>query len=184
MMALLKTLRLTSWCVAALMTAASVAQGSPQVGPDAKKARDASAPPWLQKTIRFSDEKVILGLPQENDRSVTYCSDAGTTFVDLYGASSDSGLLAIPELFSISATAGEVNPQQRLFEVNSHNGSLLKEFLFDKPRLDAVKCASASRLTAIFYDTIADAVHPVAASTDQAKTTESATQLVIATAPR
>jgi hypothetical protein len=406
MVNLLKTLRLMPWCFVAVMTAASVAQSSPQVGPDAKKARAASAPPWVQKTIRFSDEKVILGLPQENDRSVTYCSDAGTAFVDLYGASSDSGLPAIPELFSISpsgevkslhrimpppdftdvsirdffaadrtlvtlveavkrddhgdtsvprdvryflslsdydgnfakllplelrfkplkiaqfgsgdflvlgwdatnllplmalvkedgtirrfidlderhhpeffvthgslqeeessgrtgaalallqkaefvpygsqvlltypgtaksvgvlsalgedrsipielpggfvlhdvlvsgagyplilraqpaevsgkpATAGEANPQQqqqRLFEMNSHNGSLLKEFLFDKPRLDAVKCASASRLTAIFYDTIADAAHPAAVSSEQAKATEDATQLVIATAPR
>jgi hypothetical protein len=58
MASLLKALRLTSWCVAALMTAALVAQSSPQVGPDAKKACAASAPPWLQKTIRFSDEKV------------------------------------------------------------------------------------------------------------------------------
>jgi hypothetical protein len=84
-------------------------------------------------------------------------------------------------------SAGEVNPQQqqqRLFEMNSHNGSLLKEFLFDKPRLDAVMCASASRLTAIFYDTIADAVHPGAVLSDHAKATENATQLVIATAPR
>jgi hypothetical protein len=407
MVSLLKTLRLISWCLAALMTAALVAQSSPQVGPAAKKARAASAPPWRQMTIRFSDEKVILGLPHENDRSVTYCSDAGTTFVDLYGASSVSGSPAIPELFRISpsgevkslhrmmpsdftdvsirdffaadrtlvtlveavkrdrddhgdtsvprevryflslsdydggfpkllplelrfkplkiaqfgsgdflvlgwdapnllplmalvkedgtvrrfidlderhhpeffvthgslqeeessvrtgaalallqkaefvpygsqvlltypgtaksvgvlsamgedrsipielpggfvlhdvlvsgagyplilraqpaevsgksATAGEANPQQqqqRLFEMNSHNGSLLKEFLFDKPRLDAVKCASASRLTAIFYDTIADTAHPAAVSSEQAKATEDPTQLVIATAPR
>jgi hypothetical protein len=402
MVNLLRTLRLTSWCLAALITRASVAQSSPQVGPAAKKVRAASAPPWRQKTIRFSDEKVILGLPQENDRSVTYCSDGGTTFVDLYGATSLSGSSAIPELFSVSpsgevkslhrmmpsaftdvsirdffaadrtlvtlveavkrddhgdtsiprdvryflslsdydggfakllpleltfkplkiaqfgsgdflvlgwdatnllplmalvkedgtirrfidlderhhpefyvthgslqeeessdrsgaalallqkaefvpygsqvlltypgtaksvgvlsamgedrsipielpggfvlhdvlvsgagyplilraqpaeisgksATAGEANPQQRLFEMNSHNGSLLKEFLFDKPRLDAVKCASASKLTAIFYDTIANAVHPAAVSSDQVKATESATQLVIATAPR
>jgi len=36
---------------------------------------------------------------QESDRSVTYCSDAGTTIVDLYGASSLSGSASIPELF-------------------------------------------------------------------------------------
>jgi hypothetical protein len=78
MVNLLRTLRLASWCLAALMTGVSVAQSS-QVEPTTKKARTASAPPWRQKTIRFSDEKVILGLPQENDESVTYCSDAGTT---------------------------------------------------------------------------------------------------------
>jgi hypothetical protein len=83
MVNLLRTLPLASWCLAALMTGVSVAQSS-QVEPTTKKARTASAPPWRQKTIRFSDEKVILGLPQENDESVTYCSDAGTTFVDLY----------------------------------------------------------------------------------------------------
>ena len=99
MVILLNPLRLISWCLAALMTASLVAQSSPQVGPAAKKARAASPPPWRQMTIRFSDEKVILGLPQESDRSVTYCSDAGTTIVDLYGASSLSGSASIPELF-------------------------------------------------------------------------------------
>jgi hypothetical protein len=58
------------------------------------------------------------------------------------------------EVSGKSAPAAKAKPQQRLFEMNSHNGSLLKEFLFDKPRLDAVKCASATRLTAIFYDTL------------------------------
>jgi hypothetical protein len=88
------------------------------------------------------------------------------------------------EISGKSSAVAEFNPQQRLFEMNSHNGSLLKEFLFDKPRLDAVKCASASTLTAIFYDAVADPVRLAAVSSEKATTTENATQLVIATAPR
>jgi hypothetical protein len=402
MMSLLKTLCLASWCLAAMMTAPTVAQSSQQIEPAAKKARATSAPLWRQKTIRFSDEKIILGLPRESGRSVTHCSDTGIPFVDLYGDSAAPDSPVMPELFSVSpsgevkslrrmmppdftgisvrdffaaehtlvslleavkrddhtdssaprevryflslsdydggfaklislelrfrplkvalfgsgdfivlgwdednllpvlallkedgmvrrfvdldyrhhpefyatygsskeaesseqgravlallqraefvpygsqvlltypgtaksisvlsaigedrsipielpggfvlhdvlvsgagyplilraqpaeisgksTTGAEVNPQQRLFEMNSHNGSLLKEFLFDKPRLDAVNCASASRLTAIFYDTIVDPVHPAAVSNDHAMARENATQLVIATAPR
>jgi hypothetical protein len=88
------------------------------------------------------------------------------------------------EVSGRSPTLDHVNPGQRLFEMNSHNGSLLKEFLFDKPGLDSVKCASASTLTAIFYDTIADPVHSAAVSNNLTTATENATQLVIATAPR
>jgi hypothetical protein len=399
---LLKTVPLTSWCLAALMTLPAAAQSSQQARPATKKAPTASAPPWPQKTIRFSDEKVILSLPGEGSRAVTHCSDAGTTFVDLYADSSLPGSSEISDLFSVSpsgevkslhrimpsdftdisirdffaadhtlvslleavkrddhgdtsvprdiryflslsdydggfakllslelgfkplkvalfgsgdflvlgwdesnllpvlallkedgtvrrfvdldyrrhpefyttygslkeaesskradtalallrraqfvpygsqvlltypgtaksvsvlsavgedrsipielpggfvlhdvlvsgagyplilraqpaevsgkaTTVGEVNPQQRLFEMNSHNGSLLREFLFDKPHLDGVKCASAAALTAIFYDTVADAVRQSAASSDQITPTENATRLVIATAPR
>jgi hypothetical protein len=130
MVNLLRTLRLTSWCLAALMTGASVAQSSPQVGPAATKARAASGPPWRQKTIRFSDEKVILGLPQENDESVTYCSDAGTTFVDLYGASWSSGSSAIPELFSISPS-GEVKSLRRMMPSDFTDVSIRDFFAAD-----------------------------------------------------
>jgi hypothetical protein len=400
MISFLKIRRL-AWCLAPLMTASTVPQSLSQSGAAAKQSSAASAPPWRQKTIRFSDEKIILGLPVESSRSVTYCSDAGTVFVDLYGVSLP-GSQSLPELYSIlpsgqvkglhrmmpsdftdvsirdffaadqtlvtlleavkrldqgsesgprevryflslsnydgdfakllplelrfkppkialfgsgdflvlgwdetsllpqlallkedatlrrfidldyrrhpefyatygsmkeaetfeqgrgtlallqkaefvpygsqvlltylgtaksvsvlsaigedrsipielpagfvlhdvlvsgsnyplilraqpaevpriSATAAEENPPQRLFEMNSHNGSLLLEFLFDKPHLDAVKCSSASGLTAIFYDTIADPVHPsVAASNQTAPPKENATQLVIATSP-
>lgn len=48
-------------------------------------------------------------------------------------------------------------PNQRLFEMSSYNGSLLREFVFDKPDISDVACAANSSLTAIFYDTPAKA---------------------------
>ena len=77
------------------------------------------------------------------------------------------------------------NPKQRLFEVSSHDGSLIRELLFDKPHISAVTCAPNYKLTAIFYDTI-----PGASCTDTdagdktVKSGEPAMQLVISTIPR
>jgi hypothetical protein len=400
MMSYPRTFCLMSLSIIALMTTPVLTQSLSQAGPPAKKLPAASAPPWRQTAINFSDEKVILGLPQMESRSLVHCSDEGTIFFDLYADSSSSGSMATPGLFSVSSngeakslqrmmptdftdisvrdffvadhtlvtllagvkpddqadksapremhyflslsdydgsfpklisldlgfkplkvarfgsddflvlgwdetnlvpqlatlkedgtirrfvdldyrrhpeffatygsmkeaesseqgrstlalleraefvsygsqvlltylgtarsisvlsavgedrsipidlpkgfvlhdvlisspnyplvlraqpaevsgkrTMAEIDLSRRLFEMNSHNGSLLKEYLFDKPRLDAVKCASASKLTAIFYDTIADPVHSTAVSSHQTTPTESATQLVIATAP-
>jgi hypothetical protein len=70
------------------------------------------------------------------DRSITIELPGGFVLHDVLvsGAGYPLILRAQPaEVFRRSATAGEVNPQQqqqRLFEMNSHNGSLLKEFPF------------------------------------------------------
>jgi hypothetical protein len=83
------------------------------------------------------------------------------------------------------ATAGETsNPPQRLLEMSARNGSLLREFVFDKPRIDAVTCAAATSLTAIFPDTIADTAPPAAGIGEPTAATKKVTQVVIATAPR
>jgi hypothetical protein len=140
MVNLLRTLRLASWCLAALMTGVSVAQSS-QVEPTTKKARTASAPPWRQMTTRFSDEKVILGLPAENSRSVTYCSDAGTVFVDLYGVSMLAGSQPSPELYSI-LPSGEVKVLHRTMPSDFNEISILDFFAADHTLvtlLDGVK---------------------------------------------
>jgi hypothetical protein len=118
------------------------------------------------------------------DRSIPIDLPRGFVLHDVLISSPSYPLILRAQPAEVSgkpATVSEVNPSQRLFEMNSHNGSLLKEFLFDKPRLDAVKCASTSTLTAIFYDTVAGMRRP-AASSDQTKRLENATQLVIATA--
>jgi hypothetical protein len=88
----------------------------------------SSIAPWL----------VILGLPQENDRSVTYCSDAGTTFVDLYRASSLSGSQS--ELFSISPS-GEVKSLHRMMPTDFTDISIWDFFAADHTlvTLEAVK---------------------------------------------
>jgi hypothetical protein len=137
----LKTLRLAFLCFAALMTVQTVPQSLSQAGLAAKKPSAASAPPWRQKTIRFSDEKVILGLPAENSRSVTYCSDAGTVFVDLYGVSMLAGSQPSPELYSI-LPSGEVKVLHRTMPSDFNEISILDFFAADHTLvtlLDGVK---------------------------------------------
>jgi hypothetical protein len=74
--------------------------------------------------------------------------------------------------------------RMKMFEMNSNNGSLLREFLFDRPHIGEVACSPDSRLMAVFEDTMADVVQQSTAASDKAAPAESATQLVIATAPR
>ena len=118
------------------------------------------------------------------DRSIPIDLPRGFVLHDVLISSPSYPLILRAQPAEVSgkpAAVADVDRSQRLFEMNSHNGSLLKEFLFDKPSLDAVKCASASTLTAIFYDTVAAMGRP-GASSDQTKPLENATQLVIGTA--
>jgi hypothetical protein len=113
------------------------------------------------------------------DRSIPIDLPRGYVLHDVLTSSPSYPLILRAQPAEVSGKP--VNRSQRLFEMNSHNGSLLKEFLFDKPSLDAVKCASTSTLSAIFYDTVAGMGRP-AASSDPTKPLETATQLVIGTA--
>jgi hypothetical protein len=108
---ILENTRLASWCLAALVTARTGAQSLPQGGSAASNARAVPAPAWRQSTVRFSDGKPVLGLPPRGSRSVTHCSNDGTTFVDLYADSSLPGSQT-PELFSVSPS-GEVRYLRR-----------------------------------------------------------------------
>jgi hypothetical protein len=140
MISFLKIRRL-AWCLAPLMTASTVPQSLSQSGAAAKQSSAASAPPWRQKTIRFSDEKIILGLPVESSRSVTYCSDAGTVFVDLYGVSLPSGSQSLPELYSI-LPSGEVKGLHRMMPSDFTDVSIRDFFAADQTLvtlLEAVK---------------------------------------------
>jgi hypothetical protein len=130
MISFLKIRRL-AWCLAPLMTASTVPQSLSQSGAAAKQSSAASAPPWRQKTIRFSDEKIILGLPAESSRSMTYCSDAGTIFVDLYGPSSLSGSQSMPELYSI-LPSGEVKGLHRMIPSDLSDISIRDFFAADQ----------------------------------------------------
>jgi len=72
-----------------------------------------------------------------------------------------------------------------MFELSLDTAALLREFTFDKPSIADVTCAPSNRLTAIFYDTVANVVQPADANGNKpAQSTENATQLVIATSPR
>jgi hypothetical protein len=84
---------------------------------------------------------------------------------------------------SASAEAS-TKPRQRLFEFDAVHGSLLREFLFDKPNIDEVTCAAASKLTSIFLDNIASPTPPATSPGGQPAKSDDATQLVIATAAR
>jgi hypothetical protein len=74
--------------------------------------------------------------------------------------------------------------RQKMFEMNSNNGSLLREFVFDRPHIGEVACSPDSRLMAVFEDTVANVVQQGTAASSNAAPAESATQLVIATATR
>ena len=79
----------------------------------------------------------------------------------------------------------KLQTELRMFEMDAHYGTLLREFFFDKPAVADVTCSPANKLTAIFYDTVANVVQPADANgTKPAESTENATQLVIVTAPR
>jgi hypothetical protein len=77
------------------------------------------------------------------------------------------------------------NPRQRVFEVSSVNGSLIREFLFDKPHPMALTCAAHYKLSAIFDEPIPDASRTDADAGDKAaKAAGPTTQLVISTISR
>jgi hypothetical protein len=62
---------------------------------------------WKQKTVKFSKEKVVLGLPPGGSRSTVQCSSDNTAFFNLFADSTATGVAAVPEIFGIS-TDGEV----------------------------------------------------------------------------
>jgi hypothetical protein len=72
------------------------------------------------------------------------------------------------------------HPKMRVLEEDSYHGSLIREFIFDKPTPADLTCAPNSSLSAIFYDTIPDANQT--AASDPAATPP--THLVVASARR
>jgi|GEM_PF-3257949 len=85
------------------------------------------------------------------------------------------------------AGKGEPTPKPtlRMFEMDAHYGTLLREFYFDKPAIADVTCSPNNKLTAIFYDTVANVAQPGDADGNKpGESTENATQLVIANSPR
>lgn len=75
------------------------------------------------------------------------------------------------------------NPHQRIFEVDPLNGTLLREFVFEKPQPASIVCAESGKLTAVFEDRISDTAPPTGSVNDDLDPKEDA-QFVIATAPR
>jgi hypothetical protein len=77
-------------------------------------------------------------------------------------------------------------PLERLFELNSYDGNLVREFTFDRQKVSEVACAAHSTLTAIFYQPVASADRTPANANDKpsADGAETAMQLVVATVRR
>ena len=78
----------------------------------------------------------------------------------------------------------DTKPQQRLFEMNSTNGGLIREFVTDKPTVQDVTCAVNPRLTAVYFDTLDEAVStgaPQNAAGDGSAAQPKPTHLVVAT---
>jgi hypothetical protein len=73
---------------------------------EAALARAASPPqqPWRKTTVRFTNEKPVLGLPVDSNRARLRCANDGVVFFDL---TADSTAAAAPMLYSISRD-GEV----------------------------------------------------------------------------
>jgi hypothetical protein len=76
-----------------------------------------------------------------------------------------------------AAKAAE-HPRQRIFEFNANSGSLVREFVFQKPEVQDVTCAANLKMTAIFLDAIPDA------SAVGVDVKEAAKQRVVATVAR
>lgn len=76
-----------------------------------------------------------------------------------------------------AAAPGADAPKMRLLEEDSTHGSLIRELIPEKPKVEDVTCAANYTVSAVFYDTIPDANSNGAGGS-------SATQLVVATARR
>jgi hypothetical protein len=130
----------------------------------------------------------ILG-PVSEDRTIPAAFPGGFVLHDVLPAGDRQTLVLRVEEKPDFPPAGKDDaaskPTLRIFEMSLYTGLLLREFTFDKPSVADVACAPTNRLTAIFYDTVANVVQPADANGNKAtQSTESATQLVIATAPR
>jgi hypothetical protein len=55
--------------------------------------------------------------------------------------------------------AKDFHPRMRVLEDNAFSGSLMREFIFDKPSPTDLTCAARSSISAIFMDAIPDANH-------------------------
>jgi hypothetical protein len=103
------------WCLSPLVSVRTVAQSSPKADP--VELRNPASADWSHKIISFSDEKVVLGLPEGYGRMVKHCSDDGTTFVEIYPDSKLATSPSVPILFSVS-TDGEVMNVHRVFPLD------------------------------------------------------------------
>jgi hypothetical protein len=95
------------------------------------KARVAAAAPWTPRTIRFSNETPVLGLPLAGGKSRPHCSTDGMEFLDLSWGSATSDASAAPDLYRISPD-GEVRELLRKLPPNFSNVSVRDFFAGDR----------------------------------------------------
>ena len=140
-------------------------------------SQPGSALPVVVLSALGEESSVPLHLPAGFLLHDLLVSDARSSWVVRAQAAEDFQKLATDQVVE--------NPRQRVFEMSSTNGSLIREFLFDKPHPMALTCAAHYTLSAIFNEPIPDASRTDAGASDKAaKAAEPATQLVISTISR
>ena len=105
-----KMLQVASWVMVAMSGSAVWAQGSAPAAVPAKPRGPT------QRGIKFSDGKIVPGMPPGGSRAMMHCTDDNTAFFNL-SAGSGGNLSSVPELYSIS-TGGEVKHLLRKMPVD------------------------------------------------------------------
>lgn len=124
--------------------------------------------PGTTKAIR------ALGLVGEG-RMVPLRLPAGYVLKDVF-AGDGRGPLVVRVVAVASEAKGKDAEvvRERMFEVNSYNGQMMRELMTEKPTIAEVACAPRGGVTAMFYDTVAGTQ----------SSAEAGTQLVVGTAMR
>jgi len=168
------------------------AEPAPETRPDLATLQRAAFVPYngqVMLTYPGTAKGILVLSSLGVDGSIPIALPGGFVLHDVLPAGDRRTLVLRAEEKRDSPPAGKdgaaSKPMLKMFEMDAHYGTLLREFIFDKPAIADVTCSPANRLTAIFYDTVANVVQPTDANgTKPSQSTENATQLVIATAPR
>lgn len=111
-----------------LLTIFAPAPARTQKSPTAPSQSSTS---WPQKTIRFSDEKLISGLPSYSGIRPAHCSADGTVFLDLFADIRGARGRVTEELFSISVD-GETKHLQRARPTDGSGSSAIDFFATER----------------------------------------------------
>jgi hypothetical protein len=132
-----EVLRIARWVLLGAAVPAAWAQSSQQAAVAPVKA---PAVRRMERSIMFSGEKPVSGLPPQSNRSAAHCSGDNMAFFNVTG-SSETG--AMPELYRISP-GGEVTHLMRKLPMNFDTVSMKDFYAGDQTLvtlLEAVKLA-------------------------------------------
>lgn len=135
-------------------------------------------------TFPGTSQPVVILNAAGVDGTIPIQIPAGFVLSEVLNSSARGPLVVRVQAMKESTVQGQFDessdPKRRLLEVSSYSGQLIREFVFDKPKISDVTCGASYAMTAIFADTIPDAntSGKVAAGPEEAE------QLVVATARR